>query len=137
MATIDFRSAFKRARRSPAYWVERAILRYTSAIAERLRRLQITQRELAARVEVSPAYVNKVLNGTPNLTIKSMVELAHAVGLTVEISLREGQLEDGTEIAWSEEVSARGRCYDVAETRVVDLAAANDEISFGQLQRAA
>jgi transcriptional regulator with XRE-family HTH domain len=51
------------------------------AIREAMREQGITQAELASRLGTSAAYVSKVLNGSPNMTLKSLVTVAHALGL--------------------------------------------------------
>lgn len=45
----------------------------------------IKRADIAAKLGVSPAAVSKLLNKTPNLTIRKMVELADSVGLNLEI----------------------------------------------------
>jgi len=45
----------------------------------------IKQVDLAKRLNVSPAAVSKLLNKTPNISLKKMVELAEAVGLDIQL----------------------------------------------------
>jgi len=55
--------------------------------------LDISRSELARRLESSPAYVSKVLNGKAgNFTLGTMAKLARAIGAAVQISLtRDGK----------------------------------------------
>ena len=45
-----------------------------------LDRNDVNKKELAARMETSPAYISKVLRGDANVTIETMVKLADAAG---------------------------------------------------------
>jgi len=48
----------------------------------------ITRAELARRLNVSKAFVTKLLNGNPNLTIKTMVSLARILDCDLRVELR-------------------------------------------------
>ena len=87
MTTNRWARALAKAKLGPAYWTERAILDFTSSVAKELRGLGLTQQEFAGRVGKSPAYVSRVLSGTPNVTVKTMAEMAHAVGMRLCVSL--------------------------------------------------
>jgi transcriptional regulator with XRE-family HTH domain len=45
----------------------------------------IKRADIAAKLGISPAAVSKLLNKTPNISLKKMVELADSVGLDLEI----------------------------------------------------
>jgi len=53
-------------------------------ISRRMAELGMTQRDVAARMGTSQAYIAKVLNHHPNLSLSSIFRLADAVGLVVE-----------------------------------------------------
>jgi transcriptional regulator with XRE-family HTH domain len=89
MARINFRERLSEARNRPAYWIEKIVLDFTVALSSAMRRKNVTGKDLAEKVEVTPAYISKVLNGTPNLTVKSMVQLAHALDLRVTLRVEE------------------------------------------------
>lgn len=44
----------------------------------------VNRKELAERIKVSPARITKLLSGEGNLTVRSMVQVALALGLKVE-----------------------------------------------------
>jgi len=46
----------------------------------------IRQVDLAKKLNISPAAVSKLLNKTPNISLKKMVELADSVGLDLVIT---------------------------------------------------
>ncbi|MBK9110683.1 MAG: helix-turn-helix domain-containing protein [Nitrospira sp.] len=48
----------------------------------------LSRSELARRMEVSPAYITKVLSGNPNLTIKSLIKLSDALGQELHLELK-------------------------------------------------
>lgn len=78
MAT--FKELFDRARKSDAYWVEKAILEFTDDIYAEMKRQGKTYSDLARIIDTSPAYITKVFRGNANFTIQSMVKLARALG---------------------------------------------------------
>lgn len=45
-----------------------------------LRNAKMTQKELAERINVSPAYIGKVLKGNENLTLETICKLEKAIG---------------------------------------------------------
>lgn len=59
--------------------LERTILDFTESVCEQMEKKNISRTELAKRLNKSRSFVTRVLNGQPNLTIKTMVEIAHAL----------------------------------------------------------
>ena len=94
MAKINFNERLAEARQRPAYWIERIVLDFTVALESAMRRKNVSGKELAAKIDVSPAYISKVLSGTPNLTVKSMVRLAHALDLRVALRMEDAATFD-------------------------------------------
>ena len=58
---------------------------FYKVINRRLQRLGITQVELADRLGVSKSYVTKALKDGRSLSLKSMIQIADALGLTVTV----------------------------------------------------
>lgn len=58
---------------------------FYKVINGRLQRLGITQVELADRLGVSKSYVTKALKDGRSLSLKSMIQIADALGLTVTV----------------------------------------------------
>jgi len=54
-------------------------------VANEIRRVmkaqRVTQSELARRMGASRAHISKLLNYTPNMTLRSLVAIAHALGM--------------------------------------------------------
>lgn len=71
--------------------LERAHL--TLSVAEQVRAeleaQNMTQRELARRLDCSDAYVSQMLNGTRNITLHTLADIACALGKRAKITLEE------------------------------------------------
>jgi len=58
---------------------EKVIIDFTEKVVAAMRERDMSRVELALRLGVSKAFVTKLLNGNPNLTIRTMVSLAAAL----------------------------------------------------------
>jgi len=69
---------------------EEVIIAFTEKVVAAMRERDMSRVELAQRLGVSKAFVTKLLNGNPNLTIRTMVSLAAALecDLLVDIQPR-------------------------------------------------
>jgi len=65
--------------------LETIILDLTEQVCKRMKDKNITRTQLAQKLQVSPAAVSKILNGNPNFTIKTLLQLADALNLDLEI----------------------------------------------------
>ena len=68
------------------YWVEKIKLDFAIELDRCRRNLNMTDAEFAKELGVSRAYLSKLFRGDVNLTIKSMVKLAQAVGARISLS---------------------------------------------------
>ncbi len=93
----SYKELFEEARKSPEYWTEHAVLDYTTALWAQMQEKQVTQAELARSADIAPSMLSRVLNGTHNVTMRTMVRLAHALGMRVRISLEPHQASRTTE----------------------------------------
>ncbi len=66
---------------------ERLVLWTTEEIVEAMDAAGVTQAELARRLGTSRAHVSALLRGRRNMTLRTLAEVAHALGRRVEISL--------------------------------------------------
>ncbi len=82
-----FATLLKRARRHPQYWVSRITLDFANRLSEMLKAKGMSKKDLAAKIDTSPAYITKVLRGDANYTVETMVKLAMAVDARVEVRL--------------------------------------------------
>ncbi|MDA1275980.1 MAG: helix-turn-helix transcriptional regulator [Verrucomicrobia bacterium] len=77
-----------RARESLAYDTEGVKLEFTEQLVARMEAAGVSKSALAARLDVAPAYVTKVLQGTTNFTLESMVKIARALGAELQLQLK-------------------------------------------------
>lgn len=82
---------------SVSYHVESVKLEITEQIYLMMREQDISNAELARRLEKSRAYVTKILQGTANFTIESLVKIALALGCELEFQLAPKQQEQRLE----------------------------------------
>lgn len=75
--------------KNEGYWVERAKLDFAVALEQRRKSLGMTYSAIAEKINTSAAYITKVFRGDSNLTIESMVKLAHATGGRLNIQIIE------------------------------------------------
>jgi transcriptional regulator with XRE-family HTH domain len=68
------------ARHGHRYKVESSILEFTEQIVARMEQKEISPKSLAERMGVKPSYVSKILRGTSNFTLDSMIKICSAVG---------------------------------------------------------
>jgi ribosome-binding protein aMBF1 (putative translation factor) len=87
MAERSFRGLLEEAQLHDDFWVEAAILEITEAVVRRMDELAISRSELARRLGTSPAYVTKILRGSANFTLASIVKLARALECDVSVCL--------------------------------------------------
>lgn len=76
-------------RTDPEYQAEILILRVTEEIARLMASKNVNKAELARRLDVSKARVTHLLNGSPNLTIRTIASVATALGAETSVSFRD------------------------------------------------
>lgn len=114
-----------KARRSVTYLAEKCVLQYTAEIDRLMAEREVTRAELGRRIGATPAYVTKVLRGETNLTVKTMVSLASALGAQVEIRVfEEGSHARDTE--WQTIGAVDGRRPHITLSSI-NLDAANEQ----------
>jgi len=69
------------------FQTEEAMLELNERIVQIMEEKGINRVKLANLLGVSKAFITKLLNGNPNLTIKSMVSIAHALGCELDIDI--------------------------------------------------
>lgn len=79
----------RRAQASPTYGLEGLLLAVSERICEAMERKGISRADLAEKLGVSRPWVTKLLTGNRNLTLKSLVCVANALDLCIDILLLE------------------------------------------------
>lgn len=87
MSKRTFKDLFRDAEKSDAYRTELAILRFTEDMVRAMGDKGVTRAELARRIGTSPAYVTKILRGSTNFTLATIVRIAHALNMRVDVRL--------------------------------------------------
>ncbi len=78
------------------YWEELAILEFTEQILGRLEALGLTKTQLAEKLQANPAFISKLIRGTNNFTLRTMVRIARAL----ESELRFHLQPAGADTVW-------------------------------------
>ena len=80
-------------RRHPEFILEQLTLDITDAVCRAMEEKGLSRSDLARRLRVSPAYITKLLNSTSNLTLRTLVNLALALDLEVDVALQARNVE--------------------------------------------
>lgn len=72
---------------SLVYRTEKTLLELNERICSIMEEKHISRSELADKLKTSKAYITKILNGKPNLTIESLEKIALALGVEVKVDL--------------------------------------------------
>jgi transcriptional regulator with XRE-family HTH domain len=70
------------------YRVERILFDVAEQVCSLMETSELSRSDLARRMEVSPAYITKLLSGNPNLTIKSLLKLSDALGQDLHVGFK-------------------------------------------------
>jgi len=77
------------AEKSEDFQVEKLILHFTEEVVSAMKVRNMSQADLARMLEKSPAYVSKMLAGETNFTLRSLVRIARALDLRLQLGLVE------------------------------------------------
>jgi transcriptional regulator with XRE-family HTH domain len=130
---FDFEAGLEAAKKHPAYWQEDLLLTVANRLSSEMAAQGITQAELARRLDVSPAYVSRLLRGHENLTLQTLARIAFELGRRWEclvVSLNECMILYAAFAAGQEKVIRR-----VENTLVENLSperASLDESAYQQ-----
>jgi len=80
-----FKTLHDKYQHDPEYIAEGKILDITEKIVARMEELCISRADLAARLNVSKAYITKLLRGDVNFTLKTLIALAAALEADIAI----------------------------------------------------
>src|SRR5262245_61017516 len=82
-----FNRLFADAQANDAYWGEWTIGDFADELVRRMELCNLSRSDLAKKLNVSPAYITKVLRGNGNFTVQSLVKLAKAVDSVIRVHL--------------------------------------------------
>lgn len=72
---------------SKEFLQEKLILKFSEKLYEVLQKKGLNHQDFAKKLNVSKAYISKIMNGKPNLTLKSIADIAFVLNLWPEIQL--------------------------------------------------
>lgn len=72
---------------SKEYLQEKLLIKFSEDLCEILQKQGLSFKAFADKLNVSKAYVSKIINGKPNLTLKSIADIAFVLNLWPEIHL--------------------------------------------------
>ena len=80
-------AAIRRRDRNPSFIAQRISLGFIEDVLEIMASKGIGQKELASMLDVSKAYVSRMFSAPPNLTLRSMAQLAVALDSDLTINI--------------------------------------------------
>lgn len=89
MALKSFKTLLTDAKQRDGFWVEKAKLDFSVALNRLFEKSGMSQKELAEKLNTSPAYITKVFRGDANFTIETMTKLARAVDGQLHLNITE------------------------------------------------
>jgi transcriptional regulator with XRE-family HTH domain len=91
-----FAGFFTQAEESPRYWAELAKLEFTEKVIARMKELGLSRSALAAKLDVQPGLVTRLLSGQNNFELATMTKIARALDCDFRCHLQ----PKGTETLW-------------------------------------
>lgn len=85
----DFDSLFDGLDNDSEYLTEVAKLKFTEDLVRFMKTKNISRSDLANKISRSPAFITKLLRGSNNFTLSTMVHVANALGVELSLSLKE------------------------------------------------
>ncbi len=84
---FDFQKELQTSRKHLAYYEEGLRVETAARILDAMENRSVSRSELARRLNVSPAYITKILRGNANLSLESLAKLAFALDLKWDLIL--------------------------------------------------
>jgi transcriptional regulator with XRE-family HTH domain len=94
-----FSAIFERVEKSEGYQLDALKVELCEQIYSIMEQEGIAKAELARRLQTSRAYITKLLQGSANFTLESLVKVARALGCNVTVTLR-SQAEEEFSSLW-------------------------------------
>lgn len=98
----------------PTYWLTKVQIQIFNLLNTYMEENNLTQKQVAEKLNVSPSYVSQILNGNFNFTISKLIELALLVGKapiiqfeTIEQILEAEELQKNAEVKFNKKKSAQ------------------------------
>ncbi|WP_036218154.1 helix-turn-helix domain-containing protein [Marinospirillum minutulum] len=82
-----FSKLLEQAKNGNDYWVAKISQDFTEEVSQIMQQKHITKKDLADKLETSPAYITKVMRGNTNFTVESMVKIANSLDMQLHVHL--------------------------------------------------
>ena len=80
------------------YKIESVAFDISVQIYKQMKKLGINKKELAEKLGVSRSYITQLLKGKSNMTIETLIKVAKALGMTLQIKLVEKTINTEVDI---------------------------------------
>lgn len=112
---------------------ERLIVAVTECIWEQLEEQQKTKADVAKTLGKSKAYLTQVLNGTRNMTLRTLSDIAFALGVRVDVELHPVRQSDSWHYVRSSSVGSAYRAIESNHFVIAraDYEAAANDVVYG------
>ena len=96
MAKTRLEKLIEQHSRNDQFLVEALLIEISDQLNVAMEQQGVTQSELAERLGVSKSYVSRLLHGTPNLTLRTLVRLSNALNRRVQLDLADFAAAQGS-----------------------------------------
>lgn len=83
----SFAEMFKKARRSPGYWLASTLVDVCESLLAVMHESGIAQIEIARKAQMKASTLSRVLSADQNFTMETLVRIAFAMGYRVKVVL--------------------------------------------------
>lgn len=102
---------------TPSFETERLLISITEALVGRLIELDLKKSDLARAMNVDRSIVTRALSGDQNMTVRTMVSMALALGCRVRVELEDIKAEENRHtIAWTTAFSSKAPVQEPSTT---------------------
>ena len=84
----NFAQIVEKAKKHDDYWIAGVMIEFTEMVCKFMDEQKMTRTDLAKKLDVSSAYITKLLRGNANVTLKTMVRLARVFNKEINIEFQ-------------------------------------------------
>jgi transcriptional regulator with XRE-family HTH domain len=84
----NFAQIVEKAKKHDEYWIAGVMIEFTEMVCKFMEEQKMTRTDLAKKLDVSSAYITKLLRGNANVTLKTMVRLAKVFNKEIKIEFQ-------------------------------------------------
>jgi len=84
----NFSQIVEKAKKHDDYWITGVLIEFTEMVCKHMDEKKMTRTELAEKLNVTSAYITKLLRGNANVTLKTMVRLARVFDKEINIEFQ-------------------------------------------------